>query len=725
MLPPTDILEVPQDFSYDDFTRLAKEICQTPLAKIVFTDVEKSWTKSTIGFEGLDESVGCCEYAVETLQFIEVPDTLKDERFKSRGWVVSDAKIRYYAGMPLVSQEGIVFGTISVMDIVPRLMTKAQQKALKSLSRLILTHLELRGAWQTVQDEKKTPHDTEIALKQTNSLLDATLESTRDGILIIDHFGKIVRYNQNFVQMWHIPKSVIASGQEKIIAYMQRQIRQAKPFLENLTDFYRQPEEVISDVFELKNGKTIECYSYPQWVDGKNIGRVWSYQDTTDRHEQAALLRHRALHDELTQLPNRVLFLDRVQQAILSGRRNMKRFAVLFLDLDGFKEVNDTLGHKYGDILLKHVSSRMKSVLREFDTLARLGGDEFAVLLNDIIRVEDTKHFAEKMLEIFEHPFQVDGFTLDMSASIGISLFPDHGDQVHGLIQKADIAMYMAKSSESNILVYSSSKDQHRLKRLILKSDLRHGIQNDQLFLLYQPKVNIKSFSVVGVEALVRWNHPEYGIINPEQFIGMAEQTGLIKPLTFWVLKNAMLQTKQWDNNGLHLPVAVNLSVRSLRDLKLTDQVVALMEETGFSPENLELEITESIIMDDPVQAMEIMTALNLKGVSFALDDFGTGYSSLSYLKRLPIQSLKIDRSFIKDMLEEEENEVIVISMIDLAHNLGIKIVAEGVEDEATMHRLSKIGCDEIQGFFFAPPISGKEMESWCHKIRNNRTVLF
>ncbi len=714
MFPDESLLSSIQDPSLDDFVRLAKEICQTPLAKIVFTDIERNWPKACIGFEKLDQNIGCCEYTIKALQFFEVPDTLKDKRFNASEWVISGPKIRYYAGMPFISQEGIALGTVCVMDFLPRLLTHEQQEALKALVRLIINHLELRGLWDAIQAESKTPQETEVALKHSNALLDATLESTQVGILVVDHSGKIVRYNQYFVKMWHIPKSIITSTDEQVISHMQGGLRDSGQLLEKLINPYCHPEEVSFDVFELENGTVLECSSYPQWIDDQSIGRVWSFQDTTEHHEQAALLRHRALHDGLTNLPNRVLFLDRLQQAILNGRRNKDRIAVLLMDLDGFKEVNDALGHKYGDILLQNVSSRVKGVLRVSDTLARFGGDEFAILLGGTKTGKDAERFARKILKKLEDPFLIDGVSLEVSASIGIALFPDHGEQVHTLVQKSDIAMSMAKSSGTNIMLYSGAQDQHSLKRLILKSDLRQAIQNEELFLLYQPKVHLESETVIGVEALVRWNHPEYGVIPPDQFISLSEQTGLIKPLTFWVLKTAMAQSKAWEREGIHLSVAVNLSVRSLRDLRLVDQIFDLIYRADFRPENLELEITESIIMDDPTRAMEIVTCLGEKGIKFALDDFGTGYSSMSYLKRLPIHSIKIDRSFIKDMLDETDNEVIVRSMIDLAHNLGINIIAEGVEDQETLDRLARIGCDEIQGYFFSPPISGDEMMHWA-----------
>lgn len=705
---------------FDDFALLASEICQTPIAEVVFTDSEKFWPKSTVGLSESEQEAGCCPHTISEPDFFQVPDTLSDERFAFKDWVVSGPEIRFYAGVPLVTEEGLTIGTICVMDREPRLLTPEQRASLEGLARLLIANLGLRLGQQEVLDESQKRKEVELALQRTLSLMDATLKSVTDGILMVDCHGKIIRYNQYFLKMWKIPGSVCASGHEKILLYLLDQVKDPERFLEKVTDFYDAPDEVSYDVFELKNGKVFERYSSPQWIEEKYAGRVWSFKDTTERHEQAALLRHRTLHDDLTNLPNRVLLLDRLQQAILLGRREMKAFAVLLMDLDRFKEVNDTLGHRFGDTLLKQVSARISSILRKSDTLARLGGDEFAVLLLGSDTVEDAASFAKKVLAVLEESFVIEGVTLDIGASIGITLFPDHGDQVHTLLQKSDVAMYMAKSSDTGIAVYSSSSDKYSLKSLVLKNDLRHAIQNEHLFLLYQPKVNLKKNCVTGVEALVRWNHPQFGIIPPDQFIGLSEQTGLIKPLTLWVLKTALNQSETWRKAGLNLRVAVNLSVRSLRDSRLTEQIVEALQEFGVPPEKLELEITESIIMDDPVRAMEIVTCLGKMGIPFALDDFGTGYSSLSYLKRLPISSIKIDKSFIRDMMDAGDDEVIVLSIIELAHNLGIKVIAEGVEDQKTWDKLSALRCDEIQGYFLSRPISGSEITDWCIQWNKN-----
>lgn len=436
-------------------------------------------------------------------------------------------------------------------------------------------------------------------------------------------------------------------------------------------------------------------------------------REITERKAQAAVLEYQALHDALTDLPNRTLLYDRLQQAILSGHRQSRPLALLLMDLDRFKDVNDTLGHHYGDILLQQVGERLRGVLRESDTVARLGGDEFAILLSALADVKDIPLVAGKILQALEAPFILEGHLLDIGASIGIALFPDHGEYADLLIQRADVAMYLAKQAGGGYAVYSSEQDQNSPRRLALRGELRHAIENGDLFLLYQPKINLQTSRVIGVEALVRWRHPRLGTIPPDQFIPLAEHTGLIKPLTLWVLNAALSQCRAWREAGAELAVAVNLSARNLQDPQVSDQIADLLETWSIPPQMLELEITESVIMADPARAMEILTRLSKKGVRLSIDDFGTGYSSLGYLKKLPVDEIKIDKSFVKEMAVDGDDTVIVRSIVDLAHNLGLQVIAEGVEDQETWDALVILGSDAAQGYFMSRPIPADELGRW------------
>jgi diguanylate cyclase (GGDEF)-like protein len=430
------------------------------------------------------------------------------------------------------------------------------------------------------------------------------------------------------------------------------------------------------------------------------------------RH-QAAENEHQARHDGLTGLLNRGAFYDSVNAALAAGRLSGEMGAVMIVDLDRFKEVNDTLGHHSGDELLCEAGDRLQAALRTGDVLSRLGGDEFAVLLPEVESVEAACVVADRLCNALEAPFVLHGLTVHLEASLGIALYPEHGDDVETLVQRADVAMYVAKSSTSAHEVYVASHDRHSASRLALLGELRHAIDNDEFILNYQPKASLKSGGVGGVEALVRWIHPERGMVPPDEFIPLAEQTGVIKPLTAWVLDAALGQCRAWRDAGEDLTVAVNLSVRNLLDAHLPEAIGDLLRKHELPPSALELEITESTIVADQVRALDVLTRLNGMGIGLSVDDFGTGYSSLAYLKDLPVSELKIDRKFVNNMTEDGDDAFIVRSTIDLGRNLGLQVVAEGVETEAVWDQLAELGCDLAQGYYLTRPLPADELTQW------------
>jgi len=431
-----------------------------------------------------------------------------------------------------------------------------------------------------------------------------------------------------------------------------------------------------------------------------------------------ALLGHQALHDELTGLPNRSCFYDRTEQAMRQGARDGTNSAVMLFDLDRFKEINDTLGHKYGDRVLCEVGPRIHRILRDADTVARLGGDEFCVLLPRVESLSDASDVAERIISALEEPLEVDGMVLSMEASCGIAMAPEDGDSADLLLQRADVAMYVAKGSNDNVVAYTDELDLNTPGRLTLLGDLRTAIVDDQLLLHYQPKASLRTGQIQGVEALVRWQHPTLGLLPPGEFIPVAEHTGLIKPLTTWVLTTALRQCRHWldEADGRRwneLSVAINLSTRSLLDDDFPQEVEAALDRWAIPAHLLELEITESAIMTDPVRARRLLTELAELGVKIAIDDFGTGYSSLAYLKDLPVNQLKIDQSFVQNMHQDLNDAIIVRSVVDLGHNLGLQIVAEGVENRETWDQLAQLGCDDAQGYFLAKPMAPTELIGW------------
>jgi diguanylate cyclase (GGDEF)-like protein len=424
---------------------------------------------------------------------------------------------------------------------------------------------------------------------------------------------------------------------------------------------------------------------------------------------QRRLIRQ-ALHDPLTGLPNRELFADRVGQAIRTADREMRPAALLLLDLDRFKDVNDTLGHHHGDQLLVEVGQRLFGALREADTVARLGGDEFAALLPGAT-AEGAGAVADKLRAALQQPLSIDGVALDLDASIGIAVYPEHGNDAAELLQHADVAMYVAKQAHLRFLVYDPAVDQHSPRRLALLGGLRRALELDELVLHYQPKADLRSGEIRSVEALVRWQHPDHGLLGPGEFIPLAERTGLIHPLTHWVLDAALDQAAQWQRAGLPLSVAVNISTRCLLDPAFPDQVTGQLATWQIPPDRLVLEITESAVMADPTRALEVLGRLHSLGVGLAVDDFGTGYSSMAYLKELPVDELKIDRSFVSQMATSPSDAVIVRSTIDLGHNLGLHVVAEGVETQHAWQELTALGCDMAQGYYLGRPMPAADLE--------------
>jgi diguanylate cyclase (GGDEF)-like protein len=420
-------------------------------------------------------------------------------------------------------------------------------------------------------------------------------------------------------------------------------------------------------------------------------------------------LRHQALHDALTGLPNRTLLQRRAERAL----RGDALGAILLIDLDRFKEVNDTLGHDHGDELLIEVAGRLRAALRAGDTLARLGGDEFAVLLDGLPDRGAVAELACRLQDALLRPFALRGVAVDLEASIGVALYPVHGTDFGTLVQRADVAMYDAKRGRFGVATYSAERDPYSADRLGLLAELRRAITGDELVLHYQPKVALGSGEVIGVEALVRWQHPTRGLLPPVDFVPLAERTGAVAGLTRWVVGSALAQSRAWRDQGIDLPIAVNLAAANIVDAGLPDAIAGLLELHGVPGDRLECEISEHTVMADPVRATDVLARLRALGVRLSLDDFGTGHSSLAYLKQLPLDEVKIDRSFVSGMTEDENDAVIVRSTIDLARNLGLAVVAEGVESAEIMRGLADLRCDTAQGFHVSRPLPADELGAW------------
>jgi diguanylate cyclase (GGDEF)-like protein/PAS domain S-box-containing protein len=447
-------------------------------------------------------------------------------------------------------------------------------------------------------------------------------------------------------------------------------------------------------------------------------GAVLTFHDSSATHTRLAGMRHLAEHDSLTGLPNRTLFDDRLKQAIAPAGRQGKQLAVMFVDLDQFKRINDSLGHEVGDKLLQSIAGRLKASVWRTDTVSRLGGDEFLVLLSQIVHAEDAAISVRKILREFASPHIIDGKSIDINASIGVSTYPTDGSEARTLINKADAAMYDAKQHGRNGFRFFLQDMQERISdRQLLEGDLRYALGRNEFVLHYQPKFNLQTGQIIGVEALIRWTHPQRGMVSPALFVPIAEECGLILPIGRWVLLEACKQARAWSDSGLgNLPIAVNVSATEFADKEFISGVRTVLISTGVEPSNLELELTESVLMRDAESTVRTLDALKAMGVRLAIDDFGTGYSSFTYLRRFAVDTLKLDQSFVQKITQDLGDATIVSAMINIGNSLGLRVIAEGVETKAHFEFLQSHGCSEGQGYFFSRPVvaeqAGKLLEA-------------
>jgi len=442
-------------------------------------------------------------------------------------------------------------------------------------------------------------------------------------------------------------------------------------------------------------------------AEGAVILHEGTVEDITERKVAEGRVQFLAYYDSLTGLPNRALLHDRLINALANARRRGEKVALLFIDLDRFKNINDSLGHSVGDCLLQEVATRLRGLAREQDTVARLGGDEFLVVLNAITDIGDIAVVAERILKAFHCEFVVQGHSFNISCSLGVSVSPEHGEDVETLVKHADAAMYRAKEKgRNNFQFFTPKMTAEVVERLELESNLRQALEGNELFLVYQPQMELSTGNLIGLEALLRWRHPEMGMVAPDRFIRVAENSGLIIPIGEWVLRTACLQAKRWQDDGTTaVPVAVNVSAVQFRQEGFRDVVERVLRETGLAPHYLELELTESVLLTNADVMLSVLRDLRAMGVRLDIDDFGTGYSSLSYLRQFPVSKLKIDRSFVQHVAENPDDAAITGAIISMARSLNLKVIAEGVETEEQMAFLRAHQCDEIQGYYFSKPL--------------------
>lgn len=681
-----------------------------------------------------------------------------------------------------------------------------------------------------------------MELEKSLSLLRATLESTADGIMMVNGKGQVVDWNQKFVEMWRIPSHMLESGKESIgFEYILQQLSNPEAVIADVKYLYDNPEwQGELPVLHFKDGRIFERFTQPQRVGSEIVGRVYSFRDITQKllEEDELRIRERAIeasshgvaildiskpslpiiyvnkaferitgyserqilgqnlsflhgdkpihvnhkrinlaikelreetvelesykrngevfwcelsvapvrdsfdnvrhfvgilnditqrremeeqlllqatHDSLTELPNRVLLVDRVDQAILQAKKKNALLAFLFLDLDHFKMTNDTLGHNIGDRLLQAVSNRLLIGTGDFDTVCRLGGDEFVILLQDITTEQQVQQKAQELLDAITKPIRIDQHSLKITGSIGISYYPKDGENYESLMKSADLAMYHAKDNGRNTYrCYDKEMNMRVINRMQLDTALRDSLKKNEFHLVYQPLIKLDDNKIMGLEALLRWHSHILGDVSPKDFISMAEENGLILDIGVWVLKEACSQLVRWHQQGYkELTVAVNISGRQFRQTHLAEVVGTILAETGLPAKFLELELTESLLVENIKHAVETMYELKDMGVKLVIDDFGTGYSSLSYLKQFPVDKLKIDRSFINELSNRENDAAITKAIINLGHSLNLEVLAEGVETELQKNFIIKHGCDYAQGYYFAVPKKANELNDF------------
>ena len=594
----------------------------------------------------------------------------------------------------------------------------AHDYIMKTNSARLLPAIERELKESRIRDEHR---NAELKMRK----LTGAIEQTTDSIMITSPHGYIEYVNAGFCRMTGYSK-------EEAIGQHTRMLKSGR----HDKEFYQLLWATIAkgDVFQeafINKRKDGTLYYEEKSItplkdeNGKIQNFISTGKDITEQMQTRERLHHLSEHDLLTGLPNRILFNDRLDQAIPRARRNNRLVAVLLMDMDRFKNINETLGFGCGDHMLQAIGERLLASTRDGDTVARLGDDEFAVMLEDVRQQEDIPQVVEKIIRSLSQAYHIDGHELFITTSIGISLYPNDAEHPQTLMQFADVAIHNAKESGSNTYrFYEAKMNEQSLYRLNLESSLRKALEREEFFLHYQPQIDLSTGAITGFEALLRWAHPDLGTVSPVEFIPLLEETGMIQQVGRWILRKACMTCKQWHDQGLGpVSIAVNLSPIQFNEGRITRIVQEVLDETGLPPEYLELELTESTVMRNPEQTTTILGELGKMGVELAIDDFGTGYSSLSYLQKFPINTLKIDRSFVNDINANESDACIVSAIISMAHSLNLRVIAEGVEDVEQLNFLHTKKCEYVQGFLFSRPVAEEDagvlLESWSYSLAN------
>ena len=603
------------------------------------------------------------------------------------------------------------------------IVSKGGDRVSLELSTRLIVSDGLPVGVQGIARDTTGRRQAEASLHKTISLFASTFESTADGIIVMSLERDVITCNKKFQKMWNIAADNLDNASlDSLMTQIVSQIRDEDGFLQRLERLYADPMSTSTDIIELKDGRIYERYSQPQFLEGEPVGRVCCFRDITERNQAEEKLRFYAMHDTLTNLPNRAQFMKHLTEAVERAEGNeFARFAVLFLDLDRFKVINDSLGHAIGDKLLIAIGEKLRSCVRPGDVVARLGGDEFTLLLNRSGGMEEVINIADRLQAKISEPFKIDNYEVFTTASIGIILSGDLRRNPEEFLRDADAAMYRTKEAgKARYEIFDREMHVRNINLLQVETDLRHAVDRNEFEVLYQPIVDLVTGKVEEFEALIRWHHPTLGLIGPHDFVGVAEETGLIIPIGKWILDEACRQISEWQRKfGLKLAVSVNLSAKQLMHPALTAQIKDILSETALCPSQLKLEVTESTVMEHSERSLKILSELDPLGVAMSTDDFGTGYSSLSYLQKFPFERLKIDRSFINIMDDDEKSGAIVKTILMLGENLGLQVVAEGIETVSQLEKLRSLGCEAGQGYLFSRPVDRESTEEFLESGAN------
>ena len=755
-----NILDTLPEPAFDDLTVLAAQICQVPIALVSLVDAERQWFKSKVGLEVTQtcrEAAFCAHAILQPDQPLIVPDTLQDQRFAANPLVTAAPNIRFYAGFPIVTRQGHAVGTLCVIDSVTRQLQPQQVAAMQALSRQVSAQLELRLNLSKL-------HQANQLLRRSEERFRLLIEGVKDyAIFLLDPDGRVASWNPGAEQIKGYSEQKIL-GRHFSCFYPTADIEQGKPerglkIAASQGKFEAEGWRVRQDGSRFWANVVISPLHDQA---GRIIGFVKVTRDvTTQKQAEKALLRaavveatnqkleaeiiqrqrieaqllHNALHDVLTGLPNRVLFLERLGRSLWqTKKRRNYLFAVLFLDLDRFKVINDSLGHLVGDELLVKIAQRLLSCVGDGDTIARIGGDEFVILLEEVSSLSDATQMAANIQTQLSLPFSLSKQEVFTTASIGIALSGTDNATVsyarpEDILRDADNAMYRAKAAgRARYEVFDTKMHAQALERLNLETDLRHALERQELRLHYQPIVSLPTGRITGFEALIRWQYPERGMVPPDQFIAIAEETGLIVPIGDWVIQSACHQLSIWQVKfpaALPLTMSVNISVKQLAQPNLVKHIAAILTQTNLDAGSVKLEITESVLIENAAAVTPVLRLLKDLGVELCIDDFGTGYSSLSYLHRFPIDILKIDRSFINQMSLSAENSKIVQAVIKLAQALDMQAIAEGIETVEQQTQLQAWECGYGQGYLFSKPVESDTVEALLAQQLNQEGNFF